>query len=202
MIETRVDERALKEIENKFDRLSKESPIEAKKAINKTARETKRLLALGAERKYTFRNPNFAKEMRSQSATLSRIQATIKATGEPRVLTDFKIVKDEDTIKAQVLKEGSPKELKKTDGDIKAFINNIANKNQIRSRDTKKGKAGTRVIHVGVAQRKGKERLTINELYGNSVPKMLEKTFDEKKTLIVEKLKGNLDKHIESIMKG
>lgn len=202
MIEIRIDQEALKELNKKFEKLSSESPGEAKKAVNETAREAKKILAAGAKAKYTLKRSNFSGEMKLQSATVGRIEAIIRSTGEPIPLIQFKVSKGKRATKAQVLKKGSPKELKKASGDIKAFVNNIANRNQIRKKDTDKGKAGSRVIHVGVAQRKGKERLTINELYGSSVPKMLEKTFDEKKSLIVEALKSNLDKHIETTMRG
>lgn len=202
MIEISVDQEALKELNKKFDKLSTESPIEAKKAINETAREVKKFLAAEAKMRYTLKRSNFSGEMKIQSATVGKIEAFIESAGEMQPLINYKLVRGKKATKAQILRKGSPKILENKGDNIKAFVNNIADKNQRRSKDTKKGAKGTRVIHLGVAQRKGKERLEINELYGNSVPKMIEKTFDEKKPLIIEKLKRNLDKHIESIMKG
>ena len=87
-------------------------------------------------------------------------------------------------------------------GGIKAFVNNIAKKGQVRSKDTAKGKAGSKVIHIAMAQREGKDRLHINEKYGPSLAAMLSGTYKAQETTIRNDLKNALDKHIASLLEG
>lgn len=206
MIEVKVKQDAINELTKKIDKLSSKTPNAAKKAVNKTAREVKKLLAIEAKAKYTLKRAKFNSDMRVQSASVENLEAVISASGEPIPLINFKVSKGKRATKVQVLKEGGLKKLNSnrgsSDDGINAFVNNIANKAQVRKKDTAKGKAGTRVIHVAVAQRQGDERLKIKEMYGNSVPKMLEKTFDDQKKEIEKRLKENIQKHVKAVIGG
>lgn len=202
MIEIRVEDNALKKIEQKLGDMSSKAPSVMKKAVNETAKEAKKALAAKAKATYTVRNAKFTSVMKIKSATVGKPEAVISASGEPLPLLQFKVSRGKKVTKVQVIKEGSLKELKKSRGDIKAFVNNIANKNQVRKHDTAKGKAGTKVIHKAVAQREGKERLGIEEKYGNSVPVMLgsKRVFGEEEKNINEILGKKLEKHITTIL--
>ena len=101
------------------------------------------------------------------------------------------------------MKQGKLKELER--GGIKAFINNIAHKGQTRGKDTKKGTAGSAVRHIAVAQRKGKERLKINEKYSSSVPAMLgsqKHVYGLVEPYIAGDLQMNLRKFVDQTLGG
>lgn len=137
-------------------------------ALRATAKQARTRLAEKAQNTYTVKNVKFEKEMQIRAA---KNAVSIRVSGSPLPLLDFKTTKRGGTVKAQVLKRGRLKPLVK--GNIKAFVNNIASKNQIRKKDSKKGKAGSKVRHIAVAQRKGKKRVEINEKFSNSVPVMI-----------------------------
>lgn len=152
-----------------FKRLeSKEQAKALRSALNLTANQARTKLSDQAQNTYTVKNAGFKKSMRI-SATSK--YAVIRAEGAPLPLKDFKVSTRGNVVRAQVLKRGRLKPLVKD--DIKAFVNNIANKHQVRKKDSKKGKAGSRVRHIAVAQREGKERLGIEAKFSNSTPVML-----------------------------
>ena len=142
-----------------------------KKAVKETAKQARERLAKQAQKSYTVKNAGFNKNMKIRIVSGSHPAAIIRSDGEPLPLKEFKTSKAGKTTRAQVLKHGTLKPLER--GGIKAFINNIADKNQVRKRDTKKGKAGSSVRHIAVAQRSGKDRLEINEKFSNSIPVMI-----------------------------
>lgn len=142
-----------------------------KKAVKETAKQARERLAKQAQKSYTVKNAGFNKNMKIRIVSGSHPAAIIRSDGEPLPLKEFKTSKAGKTTRAQVLKHGTLKPLER--GGIKAFINNIADKNQVRKRDTKKGKTGSSVRHIAVAQRSGKDRLEINEKFSNSIPVMI-----------------------------
>lgn len=197
------------EIERKLDEIHANGAMVIKKAVNETARRAKKELAINAKKRYTVKKGKFAGEMQLKSATVSNLTAEITASTPPIPLLEgdesgakanFKVSRGKRAIKAQILKEGSLKEIKIS--NIKAFVNNIADKNQVREKDTAKGKAGSRVIHIAMAQREGKDRLHINEKYGPSLAAMLSGTYKAQETTIRNDLKDALDKHIASLLEG
>ena len=130
-------------------------------------------------------------------------RVVIYAEGEPIPLNKFKISKAGRRVRAQVVKPGHLKELQR--GSIKAFVNNIARKGQTRKKDTAKGNAGTAVRHVAVAQRKGKERLVINEKFSNSIPVMLgseKRVYGLVEPYIAGDLQDNLRKIVDAAIGG
>lgn len=207
MIEVRIELDALKEIEKKLDAIgmSGKSASIIKKAVNETARQAKKKLAVKAKESYTVKKGNFSEVMNIRGATTGNLTATIEAKSEPLPLTRFKISTGKRTTKAQILRDGLLKELKSTrNGEVRAFKNNIARKGQIRKKDTEKGKAGSAIIHIAVAQREGKERLHINEKYGPSIAAMLgsKHTLGKEEENIRTDLKESLEKHIKVLMEG
>ncbi len=204
MIKYSVEENALKYIEQKLGNLSSKAPSVLKKAVNDTAKQTKKMMSKKAKETYTVKKANFNEVMRIKSATVGNQTAVISAKGEALPLTRFKVSSGKKTTKVQVLKKGNLKELKKSNGDIRAFVNNIAAKGQVRKKDSAKGKAGSKVIHNAVAQRDGKARLGIQEKYSNSLPAMLgsARTFGELEPQVADMLKENIDKHIKALLEG
>lgn len=197
------------EIERNLDEIHANGAMVIKKAVNETARRAKKELAINAKKRYTVKKGNFSGEMQLKSATVSNLTAEITASTPPIPLLEgdesgtkanFKVSRGKRAIKAQILKEGSLKEIKIS--NIKAFVNNIAKKGQVRSKDTAKGKAGSKVIHIAMAQREGKDRLHINEKYGPSLAAMLSGTYKAQETTIRNDLKNALDKHIASLLEG
>ena len=155
----------MQEVRNILSRLDQDKREKAlKDALKQTAEKARNRLAKKAQDSYTIKNAGFKKAMKIRSG---RNRAVIYAEGEPIPLNKFKISKAGRRVRAQVVKPGHLKELQR--GSIKAFVNNIARKGQTRKKDTAKGNAGTAVV----AQRKGKERLVINEKFSSSIPIML-----------------------------
>lgn len=209
MIDVAIRLENMAEIEQKLDKLNANAANEIKKAVNETARKTKKELAEGARRRYTAKRPKYSDAMQIRGATVSNLTAELTASTPPIPLVDggtdgskanFKVSVGKKATKVQILKGGSLKELKV--GGIKAFVNNIAKKGQVRSKDTAKGKAGSKVIHIAMAQREGKDRLHINEKYGPSLAAMLSGTYKAQETTIRNDLKNALDKHIASLLEG
>lgn len=194
----------LKELKKALYKLEPEQQnIGLKRALKETAKQAREQLAKQAQGSYTIQNAGFKKAMRISMVSGTVPAARIRATGEPLPLRNFKVSADGRTTKAQVLKRGRLKVLKR--GGIMAFVNNIANKNQVRKRDTKKGKAGSRVRHIAIAQRKGKERLEINEKFSNSIPMMLgseKQVFSVVEPDIGVNLQDNLRKFIDQALGG
>lgn len=173
------------------------------KALKATAEQARARLAEKAQDSYTIKNAGFKKAMRIRATSGSSPEATIYAAGAPIPLKNFKVSKAKNTLRAQVVKQGKLKELER--GGIKAFINNIAHKGQTRGKDTKKGTAGSAVRHIAVAQRKGKERLKINEKYSSSVPAMLgsqKHVYGLVEPYIAGDLQMNLRKFVDQTLGG
>lgn len=173
-----------------------------RKAVAATAKQARERLASRAQESYTVKNAGFKKAMRIRTSSGRTPASTIRSEGEPLPLNRFKISRGKKAgVKAQVVKPGSLKRLER--GGIKSFVNNIAAKNQVRRKDTQKGKAGTAVRHFAVAQRKGRERLKINEKFSNSIPVMLgssERVYGSVQPYIAADLQENLRKFVDEAL--
>ncbi|MEW4411534.1 hypothetical protein [Clostridium sp. AN503] len=175
-----------------------------KKALKVTAEQARDRLSDKAQSAYTIRNAGFKRAMKIKSTSSGNPSATIRSEGEPIPLKEFKVRRGRVT-KVQVVKSGSMKPLVYQRSGIKAFVNNIANKNQIRKRDTKKGKKGTQVKHMAVAQREGAGRLGIHEKFSNSIPVMLgsdKHVFGVVEPFIAGDLQENLRKFVDQVLGG
>ena len=173
-----------------------------KKAVAATAKQARESLASKAQESYTVKNAGFKKAMRIRTSSGRAPASIIRSEGEPLPLNRFKVSRGRKAgVKAQVVKPGSLKRLER--GGIKAFVNNIAARGQVRRKDTKKGKAGSAVRHIAVAQRAGKERLEINEKFSNSIPVMLgssERVYGIVQPHIAADLQENLRRFVDEAM--
>lgn len=203
MIEISYDQNMLAQVERKLGRMKSEAPKVLKNAINQTAKQARKDLATEAQKTYTVKAGGFNKAMKLKGATTSRLEATIKATGEPLPLKSFRISKAGGQIRAQVLKSGGLKPLERN--GIKAFVNNVAKKDQERKKDTEKGRKGSKVTHIAVAQRLGDKRLKIKTLWSNSIPVMIgneKRVYGTVKPHIKDNLKKNVNAQVRKVLGG
>lgn len=176
--------------------------VALKKALKLTAEQARDRLGKKAQETYTVKKAGFKKAMKIRTTSGMAPSATIRSEGKPLPLKNFE-VKTGRTTRAQVLKHGSLKKLER--GGIKAFVNNIADKEQTRKKDTAKGKKGSKVRHIAVAQRDGKQRLGIKEKYSNSIPVMLgskEHVYGLVEPHIANNLQENLKKFVDQALGG
>ena len=151
-----VDQADLKRVTKKLKDMEK-APRHLRNAINRTVTEAMRRIKAGRTQGYTIKSGRFNQDIKTQRATASHLDATIKASGRPPTLkNNFKTPKK--GAKADVTKTGL-KSLR-TDGGGAAFI-------------LKGGRAAGLI-----AQRTSKARFPLRVLYGNSVPKMVEKIWE------------------------
>lgn len=166
-----VDLDAVKEMLNKLEPQQQDKAL--KKALRMTAEQARQRLADKAQESYTVKDVGFKKEMKIRTSSAGGYSATIRSEGSPLPLIRFKYSKGKRETKVQVVKPGTLKPLRLERGNINAFVNNIAAKDQVRKKTTKKGAKGSAVRHYAIAQRQGKARLHIEEKYGNSIPMMI-----------------------------
>ena len=153
-----VDQADLKRVTKKLKDMEK-APRHLRNAINRTVTEAMRRIKAGRTQGYTIKSGRFNQDIKTQRATASHLDATIKASGRPPTLkNNFKTSAPKKGAKADVTKTGL-KSLR-TDGGGAAFI-------------LKDGRAAGLI-----AQRTSKARFPLRVLYGNSVPKMVEKIWE------------------------
>lgn len=193
MITYEYDQNTLAKVEKKLGSLKSEAPKALKNAINQTAKQARKDLATEAQKTYVVKSGRFNKAMTIKNATQSSLEATIKATGAPMELKDYKVspatartgANRPDLTKAKVLKAGSMKGLQK--GNIKAFVAKFASG------------------HASVAQRRGNARLPLKVLFSNSIPKMLgneKRVYGVVRPTIEQNLQENIDKQVRKILEA
>lgn len=193
MITYEYDRNTLAKVEKKLGSMKSEAPKALKNAINQTAKQARKDLATEAQKTYVVKSGRFNKAMNIKNATQSSMEATIKATGAPMELKDYKVspatartgANRPDLTKAKVLKAGSMKGLQK--GNIKAFVAKFSSG------------------HVSVAQRRGSARLPLKVLFSNSIPKMLgneKRVYGVVRPTIEENLQENVNKQVRKILEA
>lgn len=193
MITYEYDQNTLAKVEKKLGSLKSEAPKALKNAINQTAKQARKDLATEAQKTYVVKSGRFNKAMTIKNATQRSLEATIKATGAPMELKDYKVspatartgANRPDLTKAKVLKAGSMKGLQK--GNIKAFVAKFASG------------------HASVAQRRGSARLPLKVLFSNSIPKMLgneKRVYGVVRPTIEQNLQENIDKQVRKILEA
>lgn len=191
MIEINYDQTMLEQVERRLGRMKNEAPKALKIAINQTAKQARKDLAIEAQKTYTIKIGRFNKAMKIKNASSSRLEATIKATGKVMGLKDFKVspatmqtgANRPDILKAKVLKAGRMKSLEM--GNLKAFITKFSSG------------------HLAVAQRRGKKRLPIKTLSTNSIPIMLgneKRVYGIVEPNIKKNLKDNVKKQVQKVL--
>lgn len=201
--EFELDKRQLRLLELKLNNMKQEVPKILKKAVNETAKQARLDLAEEAQKTYTVKNAGFKKALKIKNATNGNLTATLKVTGAPLPLKSFQISKAGGGVRAKVLKSGTLKPLEV--GGIKAFVGNVAKRGQVRKKDTAKGKKGTQVTHIAVAQRQTREKLPIKTLWSNSIPTMIgneARVYGVVKPNIQENLQKNIHRQIDKILGG
>jgi len=119
LITYEFDPNTLAKVERKLGSLKSEAPKALKNAINQTAKAARKDLAEEAQKTYVVKSGRFNKAMTIKNATQGNLEATIKATGAPMELKDFKVSpatartgsKRPSITKAKVLASGSLKGL-------------------------------------------------------------------------------------------
>lgn len=153
-----VDQGDLKRVMKKLKDLEK-APNHLKNAINRTATQALKMIKAGRGQGYTIKAGRFNKDIKVQRANAAHLDATIKSHGKPPTLSvSFKTSYPKAGGKADITKSGLKKLVKSTGGA--AFV-------------PSGGKAAGLM-----AQRRGSSRFPIKVLYGNSVPKMVEKIWE------------------------
>lgn len=193
MITYEYDQNTLAKVEKKLGSLKSEAPKALKNAINQTAKQARKDLATEAQKTYVVKSGRFNKAMTIKNATQGSLEATIKATGAPMELKDYKVspatartgANRPDLTKAKVLKAGSMKGLQK--GNIKAFVAKFSSG------------------HASVAQRRGSARLPLKVLFSNSIPKMLgneKRVYGIVRPTIEQNLQENVDKQVRKFLEA
>ena len=193
MITYEYDAKTLAQVEKKLGALKSEAPKALKNAINATAKQARKELATKAQETYVVKSGRFNKAMKIKNATQGNLEATIKATGAPLELKDFKVspasvktgASRPSMVKGKVLAANGMKNLQK--GGIKAFVTKFASG------------------HATVAQRQSDARLPIKTLYSNSIPKMLgneRKVYGIVKPNIERNLQENINKQVRKILEA
>ncbi|MCD8364773.1 MAG: hypothetical protein LUC83_02970 [Clostridiales bacterium] len=153
-----VDQADIKRVQNKLKDASKASS-KIKNAINRTVTQAMRQIRAGRSQGYTIKAGRFNQDIKTQRANAAHLDATIKASGRtPTLKGNFKTSTPKAGAKADITKSGL-KSLR-TSGGGAAFI----------------GPGGS--IEGLIAQRTTSARYPLRVLYGNSVPKMVEKIWE------------------------
>ncbi len=194
MIEITYDRNMLSKVERRLGRMKSEAPKVLKNAINQTAKQARRDLAVKAQQTYAVKTGRFNKAMKIKNATRTKLESTITATGKVMGLKDFKVNpakmqtdvdKRPEVIKAKVLKSGRMKALQM--GKLKAFVTKFSNG------------------HMAVVQRRGDGRYPVRAFSANSIPVMIgseKRVYGIVKPHIKENLRRNVEAQVRKVLEG
>jgi len=184
-------------ISKQLGALSDQAPKVLARAVNDTAKDARKQLANKAQETYDVRRVRFNKALKVKSATVSHPIATLKSTGKPMEIYDFKVVSTGNGLVGHVLKK-SP--LKPLEGNgLKAFMATYTND----KKDKKTGEVVGHSYHKTVAQRKGKSRYPIKTFMSPSEPQMLgseEFVWAVVKPDINDELAKNIEREIAKLL--
>lgn len=153
-----------------------------KKAVNETAKKTQMKIYKQVKSKYSIKSGSFSqKDLIIKKATVSRLNAMIKISGEPLSLPKaYKTsVNGKRTAAKAAVKKGKLKPLQR--GDLKGFM------------------AQMKSSHKGIFQRISNNRLPIKELMGPSISKIAETSYQPIENELQSDLKEALLKHIDEV---
>lgn len=210
----------LEDIEDRLGDLRHKAPVVLTKALNDTAKWAGRELAASAQNRYRIQKLKFAKEFRTTKATKNNLVATIYAEGTALSSSKFKIsptspsasMKGSQPVKLAILKKQSPKTITSGRGNgLQAFIaefqsGHVAVVQREPPKDYKsKGWSSRKKRWASFYKRTGRlDKTRIQEFYGPSVPKMLEKVgvtenfLEAEQPKILEHLQQAITKHINT----
>lgn len=180
------DEGEIKRIGQELGSLHDKAPQVMASAINSTALKMNTLMKRAIKKTYTYNRADKLKKAfnRSKKATPADPSAIVTVTSETPHTSDFKITPSAPSTsnygaaKAQILKNGSEKELVSSAG-IKAFIARFSNGKVAvvqRVPGSRYGRgAQTRIAKYGA----GTDLTKIKAMFGPSIPKMAAKVHEE-----------------------
>lgn len=190
-----VDRASVEYVKMRLGAMGHKAPQVLRVAINRTAKQARRELSDETRREYTIKNKYFNQSAKIFNATNQNLEATIKISGGPLDLTEYKV------------KPGTPS-IGSHRPDVYSANVKIATgfKKLIRPSDNQKAfVAQFSSGHKAVAERVGKERLPLRTLKGPSVPSIVgnENTvYGKVKPVIQEQLQHNIDMQIKRVLDG
>jgi len=175
-----VDKADLKYVMKKLQNAEKNAPRVLRNAINRTATAAMQMIKKGRSQGYTIAAGRFNSQIKVQRANASHLDATIKSSGRPHTLKNFKTSTPKSGGKADITKSG----LKKLSGSRggAAFV-------------PTSGRAAGLMV-----QRRGKSRFPLKVFSANSTPKMVEQIYKGERGGqgdMEEKIKRRLHEEIE-----
>lgn len=181
MITYEVDKEDLKNVQEKLKDIEKGAPTALMKAINRTAKVTRKKLQEGINKSYTVKTGGFNSRMVIHNASRSKLYAVINSKSRTMTIGRFKTsVPKKSGGKADIVKSG----LKQLIGprNIKAF------------------KAKGLIM-----QRETKDRYPVKVLRSNSVSKMIESVYkgkvnDAVEPTVKETLHNEIEKEVEKLI--
>ena len=180
--------------------LQKESNAILKKAINDTAKQSRKSLASEAKQTYAVKVSGFNKSMTIKNATVSKLEATIKSKGEAMELGQYKAqpfrvatgASRPKQIKAKVLTQSSMKSL--ISGDIKAFVAKF-----------KSGKVAVVERDESRRMKSNPKKAFLKKLLSPSIPQILgneKKVYGKVEPEIENLLSENIRRELQKVMEG
>lgn len=161
-IQVEVDKADMRALQFKMRNMMEKTPSRLKNAINRTGTQAVKMLASGTKGGYTYKK-SVRKDLRIQKANPSHLDYTITASGKPHTLSkSFKTSTPKSGGKADVTKTGLKRLVSATGGA--AFV-------------TPAGKAAGLMAQRTEGKFPGTGNARFKVLYGNSVPKMVEKVY-------------------------
>lgn len=173
-------------IEDMLDNLKAKAPNVLRNAINRTVTNVKKNIAMKTSSMYFIKSSDVKKTIKISKATKTKLCGIVKSSSGMIALSKFRVTPN----RAVSYKNGKPNPrfykagvkraggVKKLDKSPRAFITTM--------------KSG----HVGVFERTSKQSFPIRQLYGPSVPQMVENNLIIKK--ITEDANITLSKRIEA----
>lgn len=206
-IEVRVDENDLRRLENTLKYLGEKADKGLAKVVNKTAKETKKLLAKQSNSEYATTDlglRGFNNAMNVKTATGKNPVAEIISKDGSRELYKFKVSpktatrkngRRPRTFKAKVLKASSFKKMQTA--DIKAFVTTFKSGHTTLVERTP-GKRMRNRRGKGIT----KHNMALKALYAVPVPNMLagEHGYLKASSIIDDVLQRNIDMEIEKLL--
>ena len=166
-INIEIDEMTSRAIRVMLGKFKNKTPSVLKNAINMAARRVRKDLPVLANETYLARSTKMKKNISIKSASVSKLEATVKAKGKPLQLIYFHAKKHgrQTAAKARGRSDRSLKEIISAETGAKAFIATIDNGTD-ESGNKKKG-------HRAIMQRTTKARYPLVTFAGPSTPEML-----------------------------
>lgn len=196
MIEVKISEAKIKEIDEKLQKVQEKTPNELKKIINDTAKEARKELAKETQSRYMSKRYN-AKGIREKisikNATVGNVTATLKANGEVTELGEFKVSNmtpnNRKTLRAKVLRTGGMRAL------YNAFVVRFKS-GHVAVVERVNGK------YMRAARKKNKHWEKLEKKLSPSVPQMIGQAYEKDDMDMQQMLNENLKKHMEALLGG